>query len=329
MYNFTTTTVINSEKDLTTGLPLWSLQKKTLSDGKETTTLNIKRLHNFNKDNVVAIYKAEGNAPEFAKARISLGDIPANQKETYRLNINVGLTQACQDSRYSNDMIYKGFPLSIDFVWKGTSTDVAEKLGKIIKKYQLTTYGEKLFDITQVGDELVFTAKTEFQRFKKINIELLDETANHGMGEYEVIKSLEDLTEVDSADNVATDTYFVGKEAFADYNYITRNLRLPTPSRTYAFATLQEENPVPGALYNQYTIHYCTKRGQLGLNAVGDVVKSVTTHVLFINQALLENVPDGDLPEDTDNITWEKADFESALKAIAPDGELIEVPKKD
>lgn len=327
MFNFTTTTVINSYQDLTTGLPLWSLQNKTLENGKETTTLNIKRLHNFNKDNVVAVYKAEGNAAELAKVQISLADLKANDKDQFRLNMYIGLTQASQDSRYSNDMIYKGKPFFMDFTWKGTATQMAEKLAKTIKKFQLTTYGDKLINIYNQGEDLIIEAMNEFQRFKKVDFELIDTHAYGGFGDYEVVWGLDDLEKVDSADNVSTNTYFVGKEAFADFNYIMRNLRLPTSSRTDVFAINKEENPIPGALYNQYTIHYCAKRGQLGLNAVGDVVKSVTTHVLFVNQDLLEKEPDSTkLPDDTDTTTWSTATIENALAAIAPDG-LIEVPE--
>lgn len=324
MFNFTTTTVINSQQDLTTGLPLWSLQNKTLANGKETTTLNIKRLHNFNKDNVLAIYKAEGNHSELAKVQIDLGDLGANQKDIFRLNIYIGLTQASQDSRYANDMIYKGKPFFMDFTWKGTASEVAEKLVKNIKKWQLTTYGDKLINITNVGSSLIIEATNEFQKFKKVNIELLDPNAYGGFGDLEVVKSLEDLDEVDEAAKVSTDSYFVGKEAFADYDYILRNLRLPTSAHTGAFAVDSDHQPIPGALYNQYTIHYCTNAGQLGMNTVGHVVKSVTTHVLFVNQDLLGKTPEGKLPDETDDVTWTTADIEAALKAITPDGEFSE-----
>lgn len=54
--------------------------------------------------------------------------------------------------------------------------------------------------------------------------------------------------------------------------------------RTRAFGVNLDENPIIGAKYNQYTIHYCTNRGVLGTNAVGDTVKSVTTHVFYVNQ---------------------------------------------
>ena len=76
--------------------------------------------------------------------------------------------------------------------------------------------------------------------------------------------------------------------------------------RTRVFGTNQDENPIIGAKYNQYTIHYCTDRGVLGTNAVGDTVKSVTTHVFYVNQ----------------NVASE---FETALANIAPTGGIIEV----
>ena len=41
-----------------------------------------------------------------------------------------------------------------------------------------------------------------------------------------------------------------------------------------------------GAKYNQYTIYYCTNRGVLGTNAVGDIVKSRTTHVFYVKSDL-------------------------------------------
>lgn len=55
MFQFTTTNVINSNKDFTTGKPLWSAQEA--ADGKPAS-LNVKRVHNFISTNIVAIYKA-------------------------------------------------------------------------------------------------------------------------------------------------------------------------------------------------------------------------------------------------------------------------------
>ena len=307
MFQFTTTNVINSNKDLTSGKELWSQQAATAD---KCASVNVKRVNNFLKDNVTAIYKAEAVDPELAKVTIDISQLNGTEGETYRLALYIGLTQASQDSRYSNDMIVKGKPFAVDFVWKTSAEKVAETLAKTIKKYDILVYGDKLLNVSYSGSCITIEATTEYQRFKKVNLEKFDEKAYFGMGEYTVVRSLEDLTEKDSnAAVTATDEgYFVGKEGFGTYSFLLHNLRLPTWARTRAFAPNQDETPIVGAKYNQYTIHYCVNRGPLGLNAVGDTVKSVTTHVFYVKSDLA-------------------ADFEAALATIAPDEGIIEVPK--
>lgn len=101
MFQFTTTNVINSNKDFTTGKPLWSAQEAT--DGKPAS-LNVKRVHNFISTNIVAIYKAKAHDAEFAKATIDLSKVNGNEGEVFRLHIYVGLSQASQSSLYANDL---------------------------------------------------------------------------------------------------------------------------------------------------------------------------------------------------------------------------------
>ena len=60
MFNFTTTTVINSNKDYTTGKPLWSAQDAALD---KPASFHVKRVNNFLSSNVTSIYKAEANNP--------------------------------------------------------------------------------------------------------------------------------------------------------------------------------------------------------------------------------------------------------------------------
>ena len=306
MFQFTTTNVINSNKDLTSGKELWSQQAATAD---KCASVNVKRVNNFLKDNVTAIYKAEAVDPELAKVTIDISQLNGTEGETYRLALYIGLTQASQDSRYSNDMIVKGKPFAVDFVWKTSAEKVAETLAKTIKKYDILVYGDKLLNVSYSGSCITIEATTEYQRFKKVNLEKFDEKAHFGMGEYTVVRSLEDLTEKDSnAAVTATDEgYFVGKEGFGTYSFLLHNLRLPTWARTRAFAPNQDETPIVGAKYNQYTIHYCVNRGPLGLNAVGDTVKSVTTHVFYVKSDLA-------------------ADFEAALAKIAPEAGIEKVP---
>ena len=113
MFQFTTTNVINSDLDLSTSKSLWSL------DEKDEKTFSVKRVNNFKADNVTAIYKAEANEAECAKVCLNFADLDAEEGDTLRLAIYIGLTQASQDSRYSNDLVLKGKPFTIEFEYTG------------------------------------------------------------------------------------------------------------------------------------------------------------------------------------------------------------------
>lgn len=306
MFQFTTTNVINSNKDYTTGKPLWSYTESALDTPGSFT---VKRVNTFIGSNVVSVYKAVANDPEMAKVTIDLSKISGTDGESYRLAVYIGLTQASQDSRYSNDLILKGKPFTVDFVWKTSAEEVAKNLVKTINKYAIMVYGEKLLNVSNSGAYLTIEAVNEYQRFRKVNIEKFDKDAYRGRGEYNAVRTLENLSE-QSSNAALTGTvegYFVGKEGFGTYSYLLHNLRIPTAMRTRAFGVNLDENPIIGAKYNQYTIHYCTDRGVLGTNAVGDTVKSVTTHVFYVNQSVA-------------------SEFEEALTKIAPEETLVNVP---
>lgn len=280
MFQFTTTNVINSDKDLTTGKALYEVKNDTLV---------VKRVANFKKENIAAIYKAVAVDPENAKVTIDLTGVSATAGDVLRLSIYVGLSQASQDSRYSNDMIYKGKPFSVDFVWQDTAANSAKKLVETIKKYSLLVYGEKLLTASNSGAFITIEATNEYQRFRRVDLEKFEKTPNEYpySGKYTVIKSLSNLASKTRTElNGTTEGFFAGREGFGTYSFLLHNLRLPTSARTRAFGINQDETPIVGAKYNQYTIHYCANRGVLGLNAVGDTVKSVTTHVFYVNSDL-------------------------------------------
>lgn len=302
MFQFTTTNVINSNQDLTTGKALWSVQEATAN---KPASLHVKRVNNFKANNITAIYKAVAVDPEFAKATFDLAQINGKKGESYRISLYIGLTQASQDSRYANDLLLKGKPFSIDFVWADDAATTAEKLIKTINKYELLVYGGKLLNVSYSGTFITIEARNEYQIFRSINIEKYDETAYHGMGEYTVVRSLDDLAvaNTNAAVTATTEGFFKGKEGFGTYSFLLHNLRIPTSMRTRAFAPNQDETPIVGAKYNQYTIYYCVNRGILGDNAVGDLVKSRTTHVFYVRQDLA-------------------ADFEAALAKV---GTVVEV----
>ena len=285
MFQFTTTNVINSDKDLTTGKPLWVTKD---ASGGNPASLNIKRVNNFISTNVIAIYKAVASDAENAKVTFDFAQVGGNPGDVFRLHIYVGLSQASQSSLYANDLQWKGKPFSVDFVWGTNATDTVTKLVKTINKYSAMVYNKKLLNVTNNGTYITIEAVDEYQRFKFVNIEKFDAGAYHGMGEYNVVRSLDNLTKKNSNAEVAAtaEGYFVGKEGFGTYPFLLHNLRLPTYARNRWLGLNQDETPIVGAKYNQYTIYYCVNRGILGDNAVGDIVKSRTTHVFYVKQDL-------------------------------------------
>lgn len=304
MFQFTTTNVINSNVDLTTGKELWTLQKADAATGK-VASLNIKRVNNFKQPNVLHIFKSEYTEPKNAKATLNLSSV-TNPKEggAYRLSIYIRLSQSLQSSYYSNDMVFKGKPLTVEFNWQKDDTSgekTAKKLAEIIKKYEIAVYEKPIVKVTASGNTLTIDATDQYQRFHTVELEEYNPAAYHGMGEYTpVITALEEThTDYDGTNKIEQ-----GVEGFGTYEWLLHNLRLPTTARTRVFAMNSDETPVAGAKYNEYVIHYCVNRGILGNNAVGDLVTSLTTHVFYVNQTVA-------------------AEFEAALNEITPDEGIV------
>lgn len=291
MFQFTTTNVLNSLKDLTTGKDLITTVE---TSGKEEVM--IKRIGNFKKANVESIHHTAGSEAELAAVCMDFTNVVANGKK-YRLNMYIGLTQGSADRRYANDLYHKGKAFSIDFEGLDTAAKTVAKLADVLKKYEIFVYGDKQLNVYSSGTLLALEAVNEYQRFIRVNIEELNASAYSQMGDYKVIKSLNDIKkDMSSHDAVikagapVAEGLFVGKEGFGTYSYLLHNLRLPTSARYGAFAWNKEESPVPGVIYDEYVIRYCVNRGELGLNAVGDTVKSVTTHVIYVPSALSTTV---------------------------------------
>lgn len=291
MFQFTTTNVLNSLKDLTTGKDLI-----TTVDASGKEEVMIKRIGNFKKANVESIHHTAGSEAELAAVCMDLTNVVANGKK-YRLNMYIGLTQGSADSRYANDLYHKGKAFSVDFDGLATAAETVAKLADILKKYDTLVYGDKQLNVYSSGALLALEAVNEYQRFVRVNIEELNASAYFEMGDYKVIKSLDDIKKdmashdaVIKAGAPVAEGLFVGKEGFGTYSYLLHNLRLPTATRSGAFAWNKEESPVPGVIYDEYVIRYCVNRGELGLNAVGDTVKSVTTHVIYVPSTLSTTV---------------------------------------
>lgn len=117
---------------------------------------------------------------------------------------------------------------------------------------------------------------------------------------------------VDEAVEVTKNKMEIGTAA-----WLQENLRFPSyPNIRYA-ALNEEEYPVNGGLYTQFSFLYCMPRkGLHGQGTVGQALKSVTTHTFYVLSSLVDK-----FEEDL-----KKVFGDDSIKVISPDNtELINI----
>lgn len=262
MFQYTNTIVLNSLKDVTTGLD------KIV---KGSDNIEVRRVNKFLKSNVSAMYKRAASDPVIGKAEFTITNPGAG---IYRLKLYIRLSGS-QNSYYSNDFVFKGKPFVYEFKIASnstTATDVAKEIKRVIDKIQ-AFYGDKYIKTEVAGSKLTIHGVDEYQLFTEAKIQKLNTAANNPLTN----EVFEDVTEGTITKSV---------EGFGTYTHILKDLRLPTIEARKFEAVNQEELPVPGAKYNQYIIEYKVDRGLFGGAAVGQQVTSKTTHVFYVLDSL-------------------------------------------
>lgn len=262
MFQYTNTIVLNSLKDVTTGLD------KIV---KGSDNIEVRRVNKFLKSNVSAMYKRAASDPVIGKAEFAITNPGAG---IYRLKLYIRLSGS-QNSYYSNDFVFKGKPFVYEFKIASNSTaatDVAKEIKRVIDKIQ-AFYGDKYIKTEVAKDKLIIHGVDEYQLFTEAKIQKLNTAANNPLTN----EVFEDVTKGTITKSV---------EGFGTYTHILKDLRLPTIEARKFEAVNQEELPVPGAKYNQYIIEYKVDRGLFGGAAVGQQVTSKTTHVFYVLDSL-------------------------------------------
>ena len=319
MFNFTTQTVFNSivktteadirDKQAPKG---YNVITKNTAQGPQVRIGNTR----FNQDNVLDIQIKNHTPEHLAKTEIDIAKlislVTADSKDVqegnYRIVIYVGLSMNSQDSFYANDFVYKGKPLFIEFPIKkaDAAADVAERIVKIANKYMLLTAQERILNISATEGKVTIEAVNGYQLLKSVVVQKYDPNANqidccNNNGDFIVIMNgVPVMYTVDTTTGEVTviqkvldsdgereleDTEFAiepGLEAFADYDWLIHNLRLPTLANTYFWAVNKGEMPVVGGNYTQFIVRMCVERDGIAGEVVGQRATSVTTHVFYV-----------------------------------------------
>lgn len=262
MFQYTNTIVLNSLKDVTTGLG------KIV---KGSDYVEVRRVNKYLKSNVSAMYKRAASDPVIGKAEFTITNPGVG---IYRLKLYMRLSGS-QNSYYANDFVFKGKPFVYEFRITSASTEaanVAKEIKRVIDKIQ-AFYGDKYIKVETSDTKLTIHGVDEYQLFTEAKIQKLNTAANNPLTN----EVFEDVIEGTITKSV---------EGFGTYTHILKDLRLPTIEARKFEAVNQEELPVPGAKYNQYIIEYKVDRGLFGGAAVGQQVTSKTTHVFYVLDSL-------------------------------------------
>lgn len=282
MFNFATTTIINSDKDVRSDKALFS---SIAEDDNHGAILRIKRDFTFEMPYIQKVYKRVAAEAVPAQVTVDCSElikaIPANT--VYPLSGRIGLyvaLEGSEESVFANDFYQKGLPFSIGYCIKSAdvaATELAEQIKKTANKFNLATVGRRLFDVTAAAGVVTFKCTDEYMRFKAV-VALTD----LGDSEEEVAHLFDG--EQGNTQKVIT-VVNRGTNGFGTFRHLVKDLRLPTAMNTNWTSLRQSERPVPGALYNQYIIYYKAPSGtNPSLVAVGHETKSKTAHIFWVRQ---------------------------------------------
>ena len=311
MFNWEDTTIINNLTDLgyagaTSAQGATDIAKhpRFWVDKTDATNPVLRISHSLRiaKSNVKFIYKRAWEVPEYAtikfdmdKAVKALGTNPSGIERLSFAYEVVGSNDVIYVDAYSRHKV----PFNVEFPVNATdnAADLATKVVKIINKYQIALKGSKIFDATVDGNFVVITAKDEYLRVASAMLEHYNEQANS----YDCCTSFGDFQK--KSDGVVVNE---GKPGNGTYRQLVKDLWIPTDAHRAWETPFDDEAPMPGANYNEYTITMCVERPGLGgQSAVGQVIASETIHTFYV----LDNGA-------ADETNPSKA-FETALKAIA------------
>lgn len=321
MFNWTTTTIINSLEDYSTDLPLvkvWEAGKADAIKGGNASVsgvgpvLKIKRDHTFEARYISTVYKATANNPVLCEMEIDcdaiinrlteVGAFDKHPMQHGRLSFYVSL-EGSEESIYANDWYQKGKPFSVGFeVMKGDDAEVlAETIEKNANKFGVVMYGKKVFDLTRNGGKLTLKGTHEYQRFKMAAVAIDHHIDEWPLDIYE--DGVDCLTLGDTTKYGVFKLVERGLNGFGTYHQLVKDLRLPTAHHNKWLQLKEDEKPVVGAKYDQYIITYCApSMANPGFTVVGQHNMSVTTHVFWVKQGI--TTKDGE-------------DFESFLSQVA------------
>ena len=214
----------------------------------------------------------------------------------YRLSIDAILDQGSHDAQYSRWAIHKGKPYLIEFTSTTTVTAGANAAAYIVAQCKKGLKNPDLGELEltfQVsgGTNVTITSKNAFVHFKEVVIEELYPIGSGSGQDMEGdVKTYHTTFATSGAVATTAVVTTVGDIGFGSYDWMIRNLRIPTVEAIRFGGTFQDELPRPGSYYTQFVIEYEKTREITGSNVIGAPAVSKTRHTFFVLDTNAQNV---------------------------------------
>lgn len=264
MYQFTTTNIINSNLDSNGTTPKYA---------GDADKFNVARVGTFLAGNIKSVNKRAYYPGVLEIAQVTVPAITAGL--VARIDIDVRLSQQT-DSEYANSFLYFKKPVVVEVLSTGTDTTTAAALAAELNKLR-DRYGFSYVTATVSGADVILTATNVNQRF--FDVKILEENVPP------YANTIIDPT----YDDVTAGTFVrtvIGRVGFGDDDWMTRKIIIPTRENTRHFGMSQDERPIMGGNYTQFTLHYTVvKDHTVGMAQAND--QSMTTHVFYVLNELV------------------------------------------
>lgn len=279
MFDFYNEVIINSALDEQSGLAKFAYEAST-------KTIKVLRVGNFEVPNITVdggeraiIYKVTPRLPQKAQAEIQIpSGLAVGQK--LRLFIDLKLSNAAYSEFASQGRVFniKPYWIEIDTPAKSggtveTPANIAEYIVKAMNANFARFNNAKFRASIKDGntDTIVIDVLNEYMRFNSVQLQTIDTLLSSEKERYFTPFKYGKVTRE-------------GQEGFGTYEYMMKNIQLPTTEHTNWMALGQDSKIIPGVNYTMYKFTYVVKRQHAGIQTIGEEMYSASTHVFWVAQ---------------------------------------------
>ena len=284
MWNYYKTVVINSAEAEDGNKMFSATTVFNPETGKvDAPAVNVWRNGQYDLAKIGKITKAEGHKGEKAQMVIDCTNlVPFEEVDGEKVH-DLGLYQLTfkveMDGKFLSDWaspeyngFYKPFVIGLDINDANTAkpADTAKYIAEQINL--ALAENNKFIKVEAKGNNVVIDATDDYMIFKSENVKF---------EKYEVVGCDTCLGEY-IPKKISVKVVKEGKQPFATGTWLLENQRLPN-SNNFRYFGFNDEMPIAGAIYTQYTFDYVSDRPGLGGHSgVSQGITAITTHSFFV-----------------------------------------------